>query len=401
MEISEKNWICCQVGSRERYAVARALHQHRALDLLLTDAWIRPSNVLGKLNLGLRARFHPDLAAANVFAPCGANIAFELRSKLTGLRNWSLIMARNDWFQKAAVARLSRIRGRSKMAMAYSYAALEIFRFARARRWRTVLGQIDPGLPEERIVERLYEGDSDQRGRWRPGPPEYWSSWREECMLADRIVVNSVWSQEALVNEGLPAAKIKIIPIAYDEPKPNDGFRRKYPVKFTFSRPLRVLFLGQINLRKGLGPLLDAVRALRGKPIEFVFVGPIQISIPLDLQDDCQVRWIGPVPSSRTAEFYRDADVFAFPTFSDGFGLTQLEAQAWKLPIITTRFCGDVVRDGRNGWVLSDVTASAIDATLRHCLATPAHLQEMSDRCTVPGRFDLAHVGEQWIHVFD
>ena len=51
--------------------------------------------------------------------------------------------------------------------------------------------------------------------------------------------------------------------------KPNDGFRRKYPVKFTFSRPLRVLFLGQINLRKGIGPLLDAVRALRGEPIEF------------------------------------------------------------------------------------------------------------------------------------
>jgi hypothetical protein len=30
-------------------------------------------------------------------------------------------------------------------------------------------------------------------------------------------------------------------------------------------------------------------------------------------------------------------------TFSDGFGLTQLEAQAWKLPMITTRFCGEVV----------------------------------------------------------
>src|SRR5262249_48589675 len=193
----------------------------------------------------------------------------------------------------------------------------------------------------------------------------------------------------------------KIIPLAYDEPKPSDGFRRKYPAKFTFARPLRVLFLGQINLRKGIGPLLDAVRALRGEPIEFLFVGPIQISIPPDLQDDRQVRWIGPVPRSRTAEFYRDADVFAFPTLSDGFALTQLEAQAWKLPIITTRFCGEVVKDGRNGWLLSDVTASAISTTLRRCLASPAHLQELSARCTVSDRFELAHVGQQWIHVFD
>ena len=51
--------------------------------------------------------------------------------------------------------------------------------------------------------------------------------------------------------------------------KPIDGFQRKYPAKFTLSRPLRVLFLGQINLRKGIGPLLDAVRTLRGEPIEF------------------------------------------------------------------------------------------------------------------------------------
>ena len=103
MDIAKERWICCQIGARERYAVARALHQRRALDLLLTDAWLRPHNVLGLVNLGLRARFHSDLAAANVYAPGGANIAFELRSKLAGLHNWSLIMARNEWFQKAAV----------------------------------------------------------------------------------------------------------------------------------------------------------------------------------------------------------------------------------------------------------------------------------------------------------
>ena len=119
-----------------------------------------PTVCLGLLNPGLRARFHPDLAAANVYAPGGANIAFELRSKLAGLHNWSLIIARNDWFQKVAVARLSQIgaASTSKTVMAYSYAALEIFRFARARGWRTVLGQIDPGLPEERIVAKTIRG---------------------------------------------------------------------------------------------------------------------------------------------------------------------------------------------------------------------------------------------------
>ena len=62
------------------------------------------------------------------------------------------------------------------------------------------------------------------------------------------------------------------------------------------------------------------------------------------------VRWIGPVSRAKTAAFYRQADLLVFPTFSDGFGLTQLEAQAWKLPIIATKFCGDVVQDRSVGF---------------------------------------------------
>jgi glycosyltransferase involved in cell wall biosynthesis len=285
--------------------------------------------------------------------------------------------------------------------MAYSYAALKIFKLARARGWRTVLGQIDPGPPEERIVGRLYEENAVHRGSWRPPPRRYWSNWREECALADRIVVNSAWSQAALMDEGVPAEKIKVVPLAYDEPKAVRAFRREYPAKFTPSRPLRVLFLGQINLRKGIGPLLDAIRLLRGEPIEVSLVGPIQISIPSDLRDDPQVRWVGPVPHEHTARFYRDADVFLFPTFSDGFGLTQLEAQAWKLPIVATKFCGNVVEDGRNGWLLPEVSPYAIAATMRRCRAEPERLRELSARSVLTERFALARIGEEWLRVFD
>jgi len=403
MNNSNPEWICCQLGAREHYAVARALHRHHALQLLLTDAWVRPTNLLRRPIPSLRARFHAELAAANVFAPTSANIAFELRAKLADLRDWQLIIARNDWFQKVAVARLSRMSpvNTQPTLMAYSYAALKIFKLARARGWRTVLGQIDPGPPEERIVGRLYEENAVHRGSWRPPPRRYWSNWREECALADRIVVNSAWSQAALMDEGVPAEKIKVVPLAYDEPKAIEAFRREYPSEFTPSRRLRVLFLGQINLRKGVGPLLDAIRLLRGEPIEFWFVGPIQISVPSDLRDNPQVRWVGPVSHEHTARFYHDADIFLFPTFSDGFGLTQLEAQAWKLPIVATEFCGVVVDDGRNGWLLPEVTPCAIATTMRRCCADPARLQELSARSVLTERFSLASIGEQWLHTLE
>ena len=41
---------------------------------------------------------------------------------------------------------------------------------------------------------------------------------------------------------------------------------------------MRVLFLGQVNLRKGVARLLQAARILRDEPVEFWIVGPVQIT---------------------------------------------------------------------------------------------------------------------------
>ena len=86
-------------------------------------------------------------------------------------------------------------------------------------------------------------------GDWHPAPPEYWAFWREECKLADRIVVNSEWSREGLIRGGVPAEKISIIPLAYEgaeirNQKSEVGGARVYPKRFTADRPLRVLIPG-------------------------------------------------------------------------------------------------------------------------------------------------------------
>src|SRR6185312_11471309 len=127
-------WICCQIGSREHYAVARALCRHNALKLLITDAWVRPGNPLGSLSAGLQSRFHPELGEAEVYGPAARNIAFELRARYGHRAGWPIVMARNRWFQRVALSRLSQISaGQSApILMSYSYAAAELFAFARS-----------------------------------------------------------------------------------------------------------------------------------------------------------------------------------------------------------------------------------------------------------------------------
>jgi glycosyltransferase involved in cell wall biosynthesis len=383
--------------------VPRALHRHDALRLLITDAWVQPRNPVGLLRRALKARFHEDLRSTDVYGPAIRNIAFELWARYSEQQGWPLVMARNRWFQQLALSRLSRIDvGRSApVLMSYSYAASELFAFARRRGWRTVLCQIDPGPREEEIVRMLYDAAPGQgRSSWERAPKAYWLEWRRECAFADRIVVNSSWSRDALVGEGIPADKIRVVPLAYERSSGNLNFRRHYPGSFDRTRPLRVLFLGQVNLRKGIAPILDAARLLQDEPVEFTFVGPIRISIPPEFLNGTRVHWLGPVSRQLTDDFYRNADVFLFPTFSDGFGLTQLEAQAWKLPVIATAFCGEVVQHGRNGWLLPEITPLSIATILREFLQDPSRLQAASDRSELGERFDLLNVGREWLRVF-
>jgi glycosyltransferase involved in cell wall biosynthesis len=67
-----------------------------------------------------------------------------------------------------------------------------------------------------------------------------------------------------------------------------------------------------------------------------------------------------------------------FPTFSDGFGLTQLEAQASALPIIASGNCGNVVEDGRSGFLLQEITGKEIANRLDYLVANPLELARMS-----------------------
>jgi glycosyltransferase involved in cell wall biosynthesis len=373
-----QSWICCQLGAREHYAVPRALKLGGLLEKFITDLWIRRAG-----------RFHPELAGARVVAPNIPALTFELKASLARENGWKLIGRRNGWFQQHAVAHLKAIANGNHTIFAYSYAAKDIFSFARARGWRTVLGQIDPGPAEERIVAGLQQTSSIPHTHWKPAPRAYWDNWRHECSLADQIVVNSAWSRDALIAEGVVAEKIRVIPVAYEANNDARSFQRQYPRAFSAERPLRVLFLGQINLRKGVAQLLDAVKLLSGEHVEFWFVGPMQLRVPQELRLHPQVRWFGVAPRAQVESYYRDADVFILPTLSDGFGLTQLEAQAWKLPVIASRYCGEVVRDGVNGVVLEEVSGVAIAEVIRGLLRSPDRLSVMSDGSGIEERFSL------------
>lgn len=396
---ADRRWIVCQLGAREHYAVARSLAGAEALAALATDAWAPPGSVRARLHRRLRERFHPDLAATPVRHWSESLLAFELLARARGQAGWDLILARNAWFGGRLADWLRALpvqnAGPVPVVFSYSYAALEGFRVARQRRWRTVLGQIDPGPVEAELVAAEQAAFGEGRTRWAAPPARYWDAWRAECELADAIVVNSEWSREALLRVGMPEQKVSVIPLAYEVAAAPTA-PKEYPAKFDSARPLRVLFLGQVNLRKGVARVIEAARLLAEMPIEFWMVGPLELAAPPPAASTPGMQWLGPVPRGEVARYYREADVFLFPTLSDGFGLTQLEAQSHRLPVIASRCCGEVVRDGVNGLVLPEPTASAIAGALRKCLAEPARLAAWSAGSGVESRFRPHSIARQF-----
>ena len=87
---------------------------------------------------------------------------------------------------------------------------------------------------------------------------------------------------------------------------------------------------------------------------------------------------VGAVPPLDAPRIYDEHDVFIFPTLSDGFGLTQLEALSFGLPVITTPCCGQVVQHEKSGIVIPARDPQSLADAIQRFIDVPDLLPTMS-----------------------
>jgi glycosyltransferase involved in cell wall biosynthesis len=91
-------------------------------------------------------------------------------------------------------------------------------------------------------------------------------------------------------------------------------------------------------------------------------------------------RYVGQVPRALVAEEFRRADVFVLPTICDSFGIVLVEAMAMGVPVITTPNCGDVVRDGVEGFVVPPRDSRTLAERIRQVVEDRDLRERMSQR---------------------
>ena len=163
-----------------------------------------------------------------------------------------------------------------------------------------------------------------------------------------------------------------------------------------FARPERrdvmtVVHVGRLIARKGVHRLLHAIAAARRDvPLRLRLVGtgpedPQLRRLAGQLGIDACVQFSGFVDQSALPGVYAEADVLAFPTYDDTFGIVVVEAAAAGLPVVASPFAGatrDLVEHAASGFVADPddteawvraLVALGQDTDLRRRLGRRAH----------------------------
>jgi len=157
------------------------------------------------------------------------------------------------------------------------------------------------------------------------------------------------------------------------------------------SGPWRLLYVGRIELSKGVEELIDACAKLFGNSIsvELLLVGHCDLRqemlerVPNSIRD--RVQFVGAVTDfEELADAYRSADFFVLPSHSEGFPRVLYEAMAFGLPVVTT-FVGGIpsvmidgencrrVRVGDSGDLAEKIAELIADQSLRLRIAIGGH----------------------------
>ncbi len=175
--------------------------------------------------------------------------------------------------------------------------------------------------------------------------------WKQQykylCKRAERFIAISGFTKKEMQDIlGIPAEKIDVIPCAasdkirmVSDEEMLSEVRRRYNLEKPF-----ILFVGSLNPRKNLARLIqafDKMKAETNLPHELVIAGGLgwkfdEAEALRNIKAKDAIRSIGYVDDEHKAALYSAAEVFAFPTLYEGFGIPVIEAQQCGTAVLTS-----------------------------------------------------------------
>lgn len=382
--------VVVQSGARDAYQVARALADAGMLEALVTDlfwpsdrTWAQDFGTLLPpiLRSMLAQRSEPHLPSSLVHPCTLSGLAALLLDKLphTPLSLRRRVTRSTDATLGRTAGRLADRTGAGLLS--YSYYGYDAFSHYPHP---GILFQLHPHPASmRRILTRELDAHPDCAGslrqEWELALPEQdFQHLVRETTMAAHFLAASSFTRSTLVEHGAAPGSVTVVPYGVDSTRFTPApYRRP-----NTSGPLRLLFVGRINQRKGIKYLLEALRLLGTRNVHLTICGRVVDSLELFKPFASQVDIRPDVSAQELVTQYQSADLFVFPSVAEGFGQVLLESLASGLPILSTTHTAapDLIEHGREGFVVEprrpDLLAAHIDWALTH-------------------RSELAHMGRQ------
>jgi glycosyltransferase involved in cell wall biosynthesis len=315
------------------------------------SAGARAATALARRWPVLRNRILPAASSPRLHALAAAELGARLTARALAKSPRRVSLYNALFTTHDFVTSISRWPPETTAVYAYEDGALRTFQRAE----RTGLARIwDLPLPHYATIEETLVAEFHRWPGAALGPPHREPDWKQRRKDAEL---------------GVP---ISVTPYGF----PVDGFA---PKPAPPAGKMIVLSVGTHDLRKGTPYLLEAWKRAALPDAELHLVGPLRLAKSfMDAYAGTFQHW----PHVAKAELgarYAAADVLAFPTLGDGFGLVIQEAMCSGTPVITTP-CGggpECITDGVDGWLVPPRDVDALIERFRYCAAHRDRLFEM------------------------
>lgn len=270
----------------------------------------------------------------------------------------------------------------------------DLVRHARSRGIITVREMINSPLAHAKpILDRAYAAAGFATGHAISDAAVARES--AELQLHDYLFASNPEVEKALLALGIAPERILTTTFGWTKTR----FAGMAPRVPDASRPPRFCFVGTMNVRKGVPELL-AAWAKAGIDGELRMAGGVEPCLAPLVEAAVAsgtVHHFGHIDN--VGEFYRECDVFVFPTHEEGGPQVGYEAASFGLPLIVTPMgAGRLVENGVTGLIVEPGDVDALATALRRMADDAAFRESCATAARVAAdRFEYDVVGRERI----
>lgn len=217
---------------------------------------------------------------------------------------------------------------------------------------------------------------------------------RRSVACADSLVSVSHYTAALIQHELALSRPIKVIYNGIDTTRFVPGTRT--------DKTVRVLFSGNLSMRKGAHLLPDIARHLAPK-VQLLYtrgLGRGGVSVCGEHLVD-----LGPIRHEDMPALYRSVDLVLLPTVREGLSLAVLEAMACGLPVIATDIASlpEQIVHGQGGYLCPLGDAAAFAERINELANDPGLRRRMGEfnRCRVEQTFTIERMANEYKQVFE